>query len=139
MRRALEIDEKSFGPDHPNVAIELNNLARLLHDTNRLDEAEPLMHDALEIEKIYGRIIPMWRPNSTISPYCCKQPTASAEATPRRAKKSFGADIVPAAMRRERRRASNSRHGRDHPGDPRLNTTDASEDAAKRRGGDARR
>ena len=30
MRRALAIDEKSFGPDHPNVATALNNLAQLL-------------------------------------------------------------------------------------------------------------
>ena len=30
MRRALAIDEKSFGPDHPNVARDLNNLAVLL-------------------------------------------------------------------------------------------------------------
>ena len=29
--------------DHPNVAIRLNNLARLLQGTNRLAEAEPLM------------------------------------------------------------------------------------------------
>ena len=29
MRRALAIDEKSFGPEHPNVA-SLNNLAELL-------------------------------------------------------------------------------------------------------------
>ena len=43
MRRALAIDEKSFGPDHPNVAIDLNNLAQLLQATNRLAEAEPLM------------------------------------------------------------------------------------------------
>ena len=28
MRRALAIDEKSFGPDHPNVASDLDNLAR---------------------------------------------------------------------------------------------------------------
>ncbi len=42
MRRALAIDEKSFGPEHPNVAIRLNNLALLLQDTNRLAEAEPL-------------------------------------------------------------------------------------------------
>ena len=42
MRRALAIDEKSFGADHPNVAIDLNNLAKLLKDTNRLAEAEPL-------------------------------------------------------------------------------------------------
>jgi hypothetical protein len=32
MRRALAIDEKSFGPDHPDVAAALNNLAqRSLH------------------------------------------------------------------------------------------------------------
>jgi hypothetical protein len=31
MRRALEIDEKSYGPEHPKVAIRLNNLAQLLN------------------------------------------------------------------------------------------------------------
>jgi hypothetical protein len=35
MRRALAIDEASFGNDHPNVAIRLNNLAQLLQATNR--------------------------------------------------------------------------------------------------------
>ncbi|MBI4490635.1 MAG: tetratricopeptide repeat protein, partial [Deltaproteobacteria bacterium] len=55
MRRALSIDEKSFGPEHPNVAIDLNNLAGLLKDTNRLVEAEPLMRRALSIdEKSFG-------------------------------------------------------------------------------------
>ena len=29
-RRALAIDEKSFGPEHPDVARDLNNLAALL-------------------------------------------------------------------------------------------------------------
>ena len=43
MRRALAIDEKSYGPEHPDVAIDLNNLAQLLQATNRLAEAEPLM------------------------------------------------------------------------------------------------
>ena len=47
MRRALAIDEKSYGPDHPKVATDLNNLAQLLKDTNRLSEAEPLMRRAL--------------------------------------------------------------------------------------------
>jgi len=51
MRRALEIDEASFGPEHPKVAIRLSNLAQLLQDTNRLDEAEPLMRRALEIDE----------------------------------------------------------------------------------------
>jgi hypothetical protein len=51
MRRALEIDEQSFGSNHPNVAIRLNNLAQLLKDTNRLQEAEPLMRRALQIDE----------------------------------------------------------------------------------------
>ena len=51
MRRALEIDEQSFGEGHPNVAIRLNNLAQLLQATNRLSEAEPLMRRALEIDE----------------------------------------------------------------------------------------
>ena len=55
MRRALAIDEKSYGRDHPDVAIGLNNLAQLLQATNRLAEAEPLMRRALAIdEKSYG-------------------------------------------------------------------------------------
>ena len=55
MRRALAIDEKSYGTEHPRVASNLNNLAALLHATNRLGEAEPLMRRALAIdEKSYG-------------------------------------------------------------------------------------
>ena len=55
MRRALAIDEKSCGPEHPKVATDLNNLAALLQATNRLEEAEPLMRRALAIdEKSYG-------------------------------------------------------------------------------------
>ncbi|MCK4886582.1 MAG: tetratricopeptide repeat protein, partial [Planctomycetes bacterium] len=54
-RRALAIDEASFGPNHPDVARDLNNLAKLLRDTNRLDEGEPLMRRALAIfEKSLG-------------------------------------------------------------------------------------
>jgi tetratricopeptide (TPR) repeat protein len=51
MRRALVIDEASLGKDHPTVAIDLNNLAQLLQDTNRLGEAEPLMRRALAIDE----------------------------------------------------------------------------------------
>ena len=51
LRRALAIDESSFGIEHPNVAILLNNLAQLLKNTNRLEEAEPLMRRALEIDE----------------------------------------------------------------------------------------
>ena len=51
MRRALKIDEQSFGENHPKVAIRLNNLAQLLQDTNRLADAEPLMRRALKIDE----------------------------------------------------------------------------------------
>ncbi|MEM8872664.1 MAG: tetratricopeptide repeat protein [Planctomycetota bacterium] len=55
MRRALSIDEASYGKDHPNVARDLNNLAQLLKATNRLGEAEPLMRRALAIDEAsYG-------------------------------------------------------------------------------------
>jgi len=55
MKRALAIDEASFGKDHPKVARDLNNLAQLYQDTNRLSEAEPLMKRALAIfEKSFG-------------------------------------------------------------------------------------
>jgi len=50
-QRALAIDEKNLGPDHPDVALRLNNLAALLQDTNRMEEAEPLMKRALAIDE----------------------------------------------------------------------------------------
>ena len=54
MRRALQIDEHSFGSDHPKVAIRLNNLARLLQATNRLEEAEPLMRRVVQIFAMFS-------------------------------------------------------------------------------------
>ena len=50
-RRALSISETSYGPNHPTVAIGLNNLALLLSDTNRFSEAEPLYRRALSIDE----------------------------------------------------------------------------------------
>jgi tetratricopeptide (TPR) repeat protein len=55
LRRALSIGEKSFGPDHPNVALRLNNLGLLLCATKRMAEAEPLLWRALAIhERSFG-------------------------------------------------------------------------------------
>jgi tetratricopeptide (TPR) repeat protein len=50
-RRALAIDESSYGPCHPEVAIGLNNLAVLLKVTDRLGEAEPLYRRVLLIDE----------------------------------------------------------------------------------------
>ena len=49
MRRALAIDEQSFGTDHPMVALRLWAVAVLLWKTDRLPKAVPLMHRALGI------------------------------------------------------------------------------------------
>ncbi len=77
MRRALAIDEGSYGPDHPNVATALNNLAELLQATNRLGEAEPLMRRALAIdERRTARTTPTSPPTSTTWRSCCRTPTA---------------------------------------------------------------
>jgi tetratricopeptide (TPR) repeat protein len=54
-RRALAIDEQSYGAEHSNVAHDLNNLAQLLQDTSRVAEVEPIYRRALAIdESVYG-------------------------------------------------------------------------------------
>jgi tetratricopeptide (TPR) repeat protein len=53
--RALAISAKAFGPDHPTLAIRLNNLANLYQNTGRYAAAEPLFKRALAIgEKTLG-------------------------------------------------------------------------------------
>ena len=48
-QRALAIDETSLPPDHPDLAIDLNNLAELYHSQGRYSEAEPLYIKGLRI------------------------------------------------------------------------------------------
>ena len=51
----VAIAEKSYGPEHPNIARHLNNLAELYYNQGRYAEAEPLYRRALVIdEKSYG-------------------------------------------------------------------------------------
>ena len=98
MRRALAIDETSFGPDHPNVAIGLNNLAQLLQDTNRLAEAEPLIAArSRSTRRATARIIPMWRrPQQSRAAASGHEPPRRGRAADRRAlaidETSFGPD-----------------------------------------------
>ena len=40
---SLAIREKALGPDHPDVALSLNNLAALYNDQGRYADAEPLL------------------------------------------------------------------------------------------------
>jgi hypothetical protein len=63
MRCALAIDEQSYGAEHPNVALRLNNLAQLLQATNRLEEAEPLSRRSLAILLLFTRRTGHQHPN----------------------------------------------------------------------------
>jgi tetratricopeptide (TPR) repeat protein len=54
-RRAILIEERLNGPEHPSVGITLNNLALLLQASNRFSEAETLFRRATLIsERKYG-------------------------------------------------------------------------------------
>ena len=54
-RQSLEIRQKVLGPEHPDTAQSLNNLAVLLQDAGKLGEAEPLYRQTLEIDqKVLG-------------------------------------------------------------------------------------
>jgi hypothetical protein len=54
-QRALAIAEAVYGPDHPVVSTDLNNLASALRDLGRAGEALPLFQRALAIaEAVYG-------------------------------------------------------------------------------------
>ena len=74
-RRALAIDEKSFGPEHPNVAT-ASTTWPLLQATNRLAEAEPLYRRALAIdEKSFGPDHPNVAIDLNNLACCCRPPT----------------------------------------------------------------
>ena len=49
--RALTIDEQTFGPEHIEVANDLNNLAFLYHAQSKYDQAEPLYQRALTLRE----------------------------------------------------------------------------------------
>ena len=54
-RRAIAIDEKALGPEHPHVAIGLENYADLLRKMNRDAEAEKLEARAQAIRAKHGQ------------------------------------------------------------------------------------
>jgi len=48
-QKALELAERQLGPEHPDVATSLNNLAELYREQGRYAQAEPLQKRALAI------------------------------------------------------------------------------------------
>ena len=54
-KKAVEVAEKNAGPDHPDVAESLNNLAKLYYSQGQCAKAEPLYKRSLAIrEKALG-------------------------------------------------------------------------------------
>lgn len=55
LERALTLDKAAYGPDHPDVASDTNNLANVLRDLGQPEQARPLAERALAIdEAAYG-------------------------------------------------------------------------------------
>jgi tetratricopeptide (TPR) repeat protein len=62
-KRALQVAQQNDGPDHPNVALSLSNLAELYEAQREYAKAEPLYKRSLEIlEKAYGQDNPFLVP-----------------------------------------------------------------------------
>ncbi len=58
-REAIALEERGLGPDHPKVALTLNDLGILYRDQGRLEEAEKALQRAVEIQrKLYGETHP---------------------------------------------------------------------------------
>jgi tetratricopeptide (TPR) repeat protein len=51
LRRAIAVRERAMGPEHPDLAIPIDNLARLYAGTGRPAEAEPLFQRTLAIRE----------------------------------------------------------------------------------------
>ena len=50
-KRALEISEKALGPDHPDVAIDLTNLALLYQDQGKTELAKRFLQQGVQVEE----------------------------------------------------------------------------------------
>ena len=60
-KKRLQVAEQALGPDHPDVAASLNNLAELYDSQCLYQQAEPLYKRSLAIwERPWVRTIPMW-------------------------------------------------------------------------------
>ena len=62
-KHALQVAQQNDGPDHPNVALSLGNLAELYEAQRKYAKAEPLYKRSVEIlEKAFGQDSPFLVP-----------------------------------------------------------------------------
>ena len=118
MRRALAIDEASFGPDHPDVATDLNNLAVLAasHEPPPRRPSRSIAARWRSTRRASGRIIPTSRRDLNNLAHLLQATNRLAEAEPlyRRAlaigEASFGPDHPTVADPPQQSRAIAASH-----------------------------
>ena len=89
-QEALRIRQKVLGPEHPDTATSLNNLAVLYRHMGEYAKAEPLYQEALRIRRRFlGQNIPTRRPASITWP-CCTRRWASTPKPNRSTRKRSG-------------------------------------------------
>ena len=63
IQRALAITEKALGPEHPDVATSLNNLAALYQDQGNMARRSPFINGPwTSVKKPWGRSTRTWPP-----------------------------------------------------------------------------
>ena len=105
-RRAIEIDEKTLGKDHPDVARDYNDLAALLEEPGQVCRGRAALSagDRDRRKDLLARTIPTLRHDTTISPFCLRtrasMPRPSRSFGGRsRSTKSLSARIIPPLRR----------------------------------------
>lgn len=70
LQKAVTLIEQRLGPDHPDLAVPLANLALAIAGQNRFSEAEPLIWDAVAIDMrasvIAGKLVPGLVPHTRL-------------------------------------------------------------------------
>ena len=70
--RALKIDEKAFGLEHPSVARDVNNLGLVLLDLGEMEKAENASRGrSRSVKRLFGLRAPTWPEMLTTSAGCC--------------------------------------------------------------------
>ena len=139
MRRALAIDETSFGPDHPNVAHrpQQSRAAASGHEPARRGRAADAPRAGDRREEPTGRIILMWRSALTISRNCFRPRTASPKPSRlmRRALAIDETELRPGSSRMSRSDLNNlaSAASRPRTASPRPNRSCAVRSRSTRR------
>jgi len=81
--RAVEVTEKARGPDHPETATSLNDLAKVYEAMGDTAKAQPLRERAAKIRnKGRTNVTPLPQPTASPEQTVSAQPTTPPQTTP---------------------------------------------------------